>query len=128
MTIKEKIFDYLKGMGLMPHYDDDQDIHFNYMMTSMIIVFDEKDEQYLLIILPNIFSVDENNRVDVLEACNTTTRRMKVAKCFIPPHGDTVWITTEQLINKDPELAKILPRTLDILIGARMCFRNEINK
>ena len=124
--VQEKLFNHLKEIGLMPKLDDDGDIAFKYQMLNFCIILEERDEFFLRVALPNIFSVDENNRLDVLEACNTVTMRMKVAKCFITP-GDSVWIVTEQLLDTDPNFEDIVPRSLRILIDARETFAGEMN-
>jgi hypothetical protein len=126
-TIKEEIFEYLKEMGLMPKYDNDQDIVFKYQMATLIIVFHDKDKQFIRVILPNIFRVDENNRSDVLEVCNEIALHIKVAKCYITPHNK-VWLAVEILLEKTPKYEDFLPRSFRILLDAALAFKKEINK
>lgn len=126
-TVKEEIFEYLKEMGLMPKYDKDQDIVFKYQMASFLIIFQDKDKQYIQVVLPNIFQVDENNRSDVLDVCNEITRRMKVAKCFINSLNK-VWLTVEILLEKTPTYENFLPRSFQILLDSAKVFKREINK
>lgn len=124
-TIKEDIFQYLTSEGLQPQ-ERDYGIFFKYQMLSFLIFWQEKDALFLKISLPGIYDVDENNRVDVLEACNSTTRNIKVAKCFIPEDG--VWVTAEQLLDTEPNFSDIIPRTLQILMDARDEFYEQLEK
>lgn len=125
--MKEDVFDYLKGIGLMPEYDEEKDITVKYMMSTLCFLFYDNDERYLQVILPNFYCVDENNRSDVLEVCNEVSLRIKVVKCYIT-HGGNVWLSVELLLDKTPIYEDIIPRTLRSLIAARMGFIKEINK
>lgn len=124
-NIKEEISNYLTSEGLQPQ-DKDYGIFFKYQMLNFLVFWRDTDEHFLKIALPGIYDVDENNRVDVLEACNETTKGIKVAKCFIPE--DDVWVTAEQLLDTDPNFADVIPRTLRILMDARDEFYEQIEK
>ena len=123
--VQEEIFNHLKEIGLMPKIDKDGDIVFQYQMLTFVIIASEGDEHFLRIAVPNIFEVDDNNRVDVLEACNATSLRIKVAKAFITPH-DSVWLVTEQLLDQTPNYEDVIPRSLRILLDARNAFRDAL--
>ncbi|MCR5709344.1 MAG: YbjN domain-containing protein [Bacteroidales bacterium] len=125
--VKDEIFEHLKELGLVPKIDEDGDIVFKYQMMTFLVLIDEDDEFFLRLAIPNIFSVDENNRIDVLEACNRVTLRMKVAKAFITGR-DAVWLVAEQLLDKDPNYGDVIPRTIRILMDSRDAFSEEINK
>ena len=124
-TIKEDIFNYLSSEGLQPQ-DRDYGIFFKYQMLNFLVFWRDTDERFLKIALPSIYDVDDNNRADVLVATNNTTRDIKVAKCFVPE--DSVWVTCEQLLDTDPNFSDIIPRTLKILMDARECFYEHIEK
>ena len=122
-TIKEDLVAYLSSQGLQPQ-PEHFGIYFKYQMLNFFILWDEGDRLFLKLCLPGIFNVDENNRADVLDACNAVTRDMKVAKCFVPE--DDVWITAEQLLDNTPDYSDIIPRSLVILIQARDEFYKHI--
>ncbi len=124
-TMKEEIFSYLTSEGLQPQ-ERDYGIFFKYQMLSFLVFWRDDDERFLKIALPGIYDVDENNRIDVLEACNEATKNIKVAKCFIPE--DSVWVTAEQLLDTDPNFSDVIPRTLHILMDARQEFYDQIEK
>jgi len=124
MTTSEMVFNYLKSQGLMPNFDQDNDIVFKYQMFTFIFFNNDKDEQFIRLALPGIYDVTEENRYSVLEAINETNKVMKVAKLMIP--RDDVWAITEIMMDSTPELDDLIPRLLNILIGARSEFYDQL--
>lgn len=121
---KEELIAYLKAQGLQPEVED-FGIFFRYQMRNFWFLTDDEDQQYLRLIMPGIMDVDENNRLDVLEACNMVSKDIKVAKCFISDNSD-VWISCEQLLDADPKFDDILPRSLNILLASYEAFGKAI--
>ena len=124
--MKDELFSYLQSEGLQPRIDEDGDIAFKYQMLNFCFLIDEDDKQFFRLAMPNIFGIDENNRIEVLEACNAVTRGIKVAKAIA--YEKSVWIMCEQLIDTTPNYADIVPRSLKIAIDARARFIEEISK
>lgn len=124
-TIKEEIKEYLAQEGLRPQ-EEDYGFYFRYQMLTFIIHWDEEDAFFLRISMPAIFTTDENNRGDVLEAINAVNIERKVVKCILPDND--VWIVSEQLLDSTPKYEDIIPRTLDMLLGARMGFYEHLRK
>jgi hypothetical protein len=124
MKTSEMVFEYLKSQGLVPKIDSDNDIVFKYQMLTFIYFNNDDDEQFFRLALPGIFDVTDENRVTVLEAMNETNRRMKVVKLYIP--RDDVWAATEIMMDSTPVLDDLVPRLLNILIGARKEFYDQI--
>ena len=122
---KEELLAYLRQQGLQPK-EEDFGIFFRYQMLNFLLFTDDDDPLYLRLVLPGIMDVDQNNREDVLEACNKVTGEMKVAKCFISDNAD-VWIACEQLMDKDPRFEDIIPRSLRILMGSQQAFLEALD-
>ena len=118
------VFEYLKNQGLMPRIDEDNDIIFKYQMLTFIYFNNDEDEQFFRLALPGIFDVTEENRVTVLEAMNEVNKRMKVAKAYIP--REDVWVAAEIMMDSTPELDDLVPRLLNILLGARKELYDQI--
>lgn len=95
-------------------------------MLSFIINWDETDAFFLSIALPSIFSVDENNRGDILEVINNVNLERKQIKCFLA--HDNVWIAADQLLDTTPNFEDIIPRVLDMLLQARIVFFEFLRK
>lgn len=124
-TIKDQIKDFLAEEGFRPQ-EEDFGIYFRYQMLSFLIHWDEDDELFLKISLPGIFTTDENNRVDALEAVNAVNVERKVVKALI--YDDSVWLTAEQLLDSTPKYDDIIPRTLGMLMEARGAFYEALRK
>lgn len=116
---KPEIIEYLADQGLRPK-DQPYGISFNYQMLNYVIRYDEDDDQFLQIVLPGIFDVNADNRVDALEAANVVNDQRKVVKCVVL--DDTVWVLAEQLLDSTPDYDDILPRAINMLQQAREAF------
>ena len=120
---KEDIGKYLASEGLQPQ-ERDFGYYFRYQMRNFFIEYDQEDEQYLRVIMPGIYEVDENNLVDVLTAANVVDRDRKVVTCFVL--DEDVHVATELLIDATPNLEDIVPRALGMLLGAQECFNKAL--
>ena len=76
--------------------------------------------------LPGIYNVDDNNRDDALYAANEVNMEWKVIKTVVL--SDEVWVVAEQLIDKDPNLSDLVPRTIQILMSGRRSFYEHLEK
>ena len=124
-TIKEQLKEYLAQEGLRPQ-EEDYGLYFRYQMLSFIIQWDENDAFFLSISLPSIFSVDENNRSDVLEVINQVNLKLKQIKCVLTDND--VWVTSDQRLDTTPKFEDIIPRNLDMLLGARSAFFDHLRQ
>lgn len=122
--IKQEIKNYLISEGLQPK-EEQFGFYFKYQMLSFLIHWDENDARFLQILLPSIFSVDENNREDVLETINKINIERKVVKCLLI--NDSVSIVAEQLLDTTPNYQDIIPRTLGMLRQARDGFYENLS-
>lgn len=114
---------YLEQEGYRYDIDDDGDIHFKYQGVNLFYTDGGQDSLFFRIIMPNLYEV-ENNRLKVLEACNTITRDVKVLKAFIV--NDALWLSIEMFIDSTPEFNDFFPRCLDILYEGRRRIASEI--
>lgn len=127
MAKLDEIINYLQGEGLMPRKDEDGDILFKYQMKNFIIFDTTDDEQYLQIALPGIYDVNEENLVEVLAACNSVSRSIKVAKAIVTGDNKSVWVVYESMLDTTPVYGDIIPRSLEILLAAQRSFYETIN-
>ena len=127
MAKMEEIINYLQNEGLMPKKDEDGDIVFKYQMKNFIIFDTTDDEQYLQIALPGIYDVTEENLVEVLAACTSVNRGIKVAKVIITGDNKSVWVVYESMLDTTPVYDDIVPRSLEILMAAQKSFYETIS-
>ena len=71
-----------------------------------------------------LFRSDDNNREDALAAANEVNIEWKVIKTVVL--SDEVWVVAEQLIDKDPNLSDLVPRTIKILVSGRESFYEHL--
>ena len=124
-TTKSNIGSYLKSEGLRPE-ETDFGFVFEYNKLSFFIFWDDDDDQYLKLALPGIYNVDDNNRDDALYAANKVNIEWKVIKAVVL--DDEVWVAAEQLIDKDPNLSDLIPRTIKILESGRRSFYEHLEE
>lgn len=124
-TTKNKLGLYLASEGLRPK-ETDFGFVFEYEKLTFFIFWDDDDDQYLKLTLPNIYNVDDNNRNDAIVAANQVNIEWKVIKTIV--YSDEVWVVAEQLIDKDPNLSDLIPRTIKILMSGRKSFYEHLEK
>lgn len=123
-TTKSNLGAYLASEGLEP-----QETEFGFVFKrrglTFLIFWDDDDNQYLKIALPGIYNVDDNNRENALAAANEVNIEWKVIKTVVL--SDEVWVVAEQLIDKDPNMADLVPRTIQILVSGRESFYEHLD-
>lgn len=112
MNLKELMKEYLQEEGFKVK-EEDYGIEFRYHGMNFLCADPEGDDTFLQISMPNIYRVDEENRLRALELCNMLTWNRKVVKLAII--NDTVWINFEVLVDTTPELGDIVPRALTMI-------------
>ena len=124
MKTSEMVFNYLKSQGLMPEFDERNNILFKYQMKTFLYFSDDNDEAFFNLTLPRIFDVTDENRMEVFEAINEVNETTKVVKLTIA--GDSVWCATEIMMDSTPELDDLIPRLMNILLNSQQKFYNVI--
>jgi hypothetical protein len=124
MKTSEMVFNYLKSQGLMPEFDDRNNIIFKYQMRTFLYFNNDEDEQFFNLTMPRIYDVTDDNRMAVFEAINQVNETTKVVKLTIA--GDSVWCATEIMLDSTPEMDDLMPRMLGILMNSQQKFYNEI--
>ena len=105
---------WLYNEGYKHENDSDGDVHFRYNGKHIYFTPDD-DDTYFRLIMPNIYEL-EDNRVKVLEACNTITRDYKVVKAYLVK--DRLWLSIEMFVDSTPEVGDFFERCCRILISA----------
>jgi hypothetical protein len=116
---KDDIRQYLASEGLQPE-EKSYGFYFRYQMRNFFIEYDEDDDQYLRIIMPGIYEANEDNLLEVLQACNEVDQSRKVIKCYVS--DEDVDLAAELLVDETPILGDIVPRALGMLLGGQETF------
>ncbi len=107
-------FDYLQEEGYVPKVDEQNDVVFKQEGKVFVISVDEQDDQFLRVIFPNFWTIEnEAGMARALLMANLVNSRIKVGKILIV--DNSVMAAAEMFIDRTPELADLLPRTLHIL-------------
>lgn len=114
------MIEFLRSQGFKYELDEDGDLFFKYQMRNFLYYANDDDQGFFQIAMPAIFDVTEDNREAVLEAANSVTASIKVAKVVII--GEKVWLFAELLLDSTPVYDDIVPRVLDILMGTQQQF------
>ena len=120
---KTKLGEYLTKAGYSSE-EEDYGFIFKHKNLTFYILWDDEDDQYIRLMLPNIYNVDDNNRIKAIKAANEVNIEWKVIKALV--FSENVWVAAEQLIDKDPNLADMIPRTLQILMSGRESFYEHL--
>lgn len=123
MNVVELVREWLSSEGYRSEIDSDGDLHFKVEGVSFYCTKNGTDDQYFRIIMPNIYTV-ENNRVRVLEAVNKISKDYKVLKAFLV--DDRLWLSIEMFIDSTPEVGDFMPRCISILQGGLKDIAQEI--
>ena len=111
--------------GIIFNIDDDGDLHFKYQMCDFYILDSKDDQQFLEVMLPHIWQID--NEEELFKAnsiANKLNRQRKALKVFTTD-TNTI-LTVEMVLDKTPDVDDFMERILDILIQGRLSFAEEM--
>lgn len=134
MDLKKLMMDYLAEEGFRPH-ETPFGIAFKNEGFNFLYFKDEEDEQYFRLMMPAIFEVTEDNEETILRAMNEVNGSIKVVKLYTMDMEDedgkkdtSVWVAFEILADTTPELTDIVPRSIALLLGARIAFLAKLEE
>lgn len=108
--------EFLRSQGFKYELDEDGDLYFKYQMRNFLYYANDDDQGFFQMAMPAIFDVTEDNREAVLEAVNSVTASIKVAKAVIL--GEQVLLFAELLLDSTPVYDDIVPRVLAHIAGS----------
>ena len=123
MTKHEIVVSVLQSLGLKPQIDDEGDIFVRYQMKTFYVMgANSDDEDYLVVVFPQMYEVDEGEETKVLAACNKTTREIKLATVYIDQTLKNVSASCEFYYNGEESLKTCLDKAIEILGMVRLTF------
>lgn len=123
MTKHEMVVSVLQSLGLKPQIDDEGDIFVRYQMKTFYVMgANSDDEDYLVVVFPQMYEVDEGEETKVLAACNKTNREIKLAKVYIDQTLKNVSASCEFYYNGEESLKTCLDKAIEILGMVRLTF------
>ena len=123
MTKHEMVVSVLQSLGLKPQIDDDGDIFVRYQMKTFYVMgANSDDEDYLVVVFPQMYEVNEGEETKVLAVCNKITREIKLAKVYIDQTLKNVSASCEFYYNGEESLKTCLDKAIEILGMVRLTF------
>ena len=124
MTKKEMILEAIETLGYKPHVDDDDDICVRYQMKSIFFMTGQEEEQYISVILPQFYEVNEGEETLSLAVCNKVTRDLKLVKVYIDQTLKSVTASCEFFYTDMESLKNNVEHALNILGMVRSAYHN----
>ena len=123
MTRHEMVISVLQSLGFKPQIDNDGDIFVRYQMKTFYVMgANSDDEDYLVVVFPQMYEVNEGEETKVLAACNKITREIKLAKVYIDQTLKNVTASCEFYYNGEESLKTCLDKSIEILGMVRLTF------
>lgn len=121
MTKHEMVVSVLQSLGFKPQIDDDGDIFVRYQMKTFYVMgANSDDEDYLVVVFPQMYEVNEGEETKVLATCNKTTREIKLVKVYIDQTLKNVSASCEFYYNGEESLKTYLDKAIEILGMVRL--------
>ena len=127
MTRHEMVVSVLQSLGFKPQIDDDGDIFVRYQMKTFYVMgSNSDDEDYLVVVFPQMYEVNEGEETKVLAVCNKITREIKLTKVYIDQTLKNVSASCEFYYNDEESLKTCLDKAIEILGMVRSTFIKTI--
>ena len=127
MTRHEMVVSVLQSLGFKPQIDDDGDIFVRYQMKTFYVMgANSDDEDYLVVVFPQMYEVNEGEETKVLAVCNKITREIKLTKVYIDQTLKNVSASCEFYYNGEESLKTCLDKAIEILGMVRPTFIKTI--
>ena len=131
MTKHEMVVSVLQSLGFKPQIDDEGDIFVRYQMKTFYVMgLNSDDEDYLVVVFPQMYEVNEGEETKVLAVCNKITREIKLTKVYIDQTLKNVSASCEFYYNGEESLKTCLDKAqscpgalavnMSVFIGYRM--------
>ena len=125
MTKKEMILEAIETLGYKPHVDDDDDICVRFQMKSIFFMTGQEEEQYVSVILPQFYEVNEGEETLSLAVCNKVTRDLKLVKVYIDQTLKSVTASCEFFYTDMESLKNNVKHVLNILGMVRSVYHKS---
>lgn len=134
VNLKELLMEYLSKEGFRPE-ETSFGVYFKVNGLSFCFFYDQEDELYFGLTLPDFFNCTDDNEDIVLRVINSINRDIKCIKLsivdmknFSNEDRKSVWAAYESLADTTPELNDFIPRAVGALQAARQGFYERMQK
>lgn len=116
MKMNEKVLNALKELGFIVENVGDTNYCFQYEGNNYLYMYNETDESFLNIAIPNVLQFNDENELychRLMEGINNQTKYVKAYK-----YDDSVWLFYELELSGNEKLRDVLSR---IILRLAMC-------
>ena len=126
MSKKEIILQELNAMGYEPTEVESLGYVFCHEDKYFLYSYEDDDEEFLRIAIPQLYDVTEENRIDVIKALHETAYLIKYSKPVIM-YTDSVWAIYEHKLVTTDNLSELLEHIIRVLEVTAFVFQKKIN-
>lgn len=109
--------DWLAANSIRYSDNNEGNLMFAIQTLGVLGMWSEKDPAYLRFVAPVRYKAqNEEQRLKMLEICDTVTMQRKIAKVFMS--DNSAYISVELLVQPEFNARLIMPRVLDITVAA----------
>lgn len=124
--ITQQVLTALSFLGFRPEEVEDFGFRFEYEGLTILYSEDDTDSKCLTLMVPNVKSVDADNRMDVLEAMVCLSGSIKYVQPYLM--GDNqVWINYQHYLGEGDVTPDIIEHMVRVLGVATVKFHKMIN-
>lgn len=129
MTKRELVTSVLESMGYKPTVDDDGDVMLRYQMKTIYVLGTQQDDsQYLVVMLPQFYEIEEGEEIKTLTVCNKLTRDVTLAKLYIDRNLKDVTASCEFYYCDEECLSSQIEHAMDIIGRVRSTFHRAMRE
>lgn len=124
MTKREQVIAAIEDLGYKTETDAEGDIVISYQLKNLFALIGNEDENYLLMMFPQFYDIEDGEDALMLATCNKVSRELKLVKVYVDESFKSVTATCEFYYNDDESLRQNLYHSLRVLGLVRSAFRS----
>ncbi len=124
--MKEKILETLNNLGFSLTEVGTLDYAFKYEGINFLYMYNEDDEKFLNLSIPDIYDLDKEDIIKYYTLCEKINSTLKYVKAYT--FNDNLWLFYERELFENDDLEELLSRMIHELTIALLVVRNTIQK
>lgn len=115
MTKKELISAALEELGYAPLVDKEGDLVIHFQMKAIYVIVGKEEETYSMLVLPQFYGVEAEEKMLDLCVCNKLTRDMKLVKVYLDSTDRNISASCEFYYTDKESLKNSIHQSLNVL-------------
>lgn len=128
MTKQQLVTRVIESMGYNPQIDNDSDVKFRFQLKQIYVMETlDEDTNYLVVVYPHFYILQEGEEEKALAACNKLTRDAIFAKVYTDEALTSVSACCEFYYSDEESITFNLERALEVLSVVHTAFYKEMD-